>query len=179
MLPSGHAAVGYLLASAFARVRGRRPSARSIGAVVIGAQLPDLVDKPLAWGLGTLPAGRSLGHSLFVLVPVGLAAVALARRCGGGTLVAACWLGTLSHALVDAVPALWGAQSSAFLAYPLLAVAVETGTPSILTLVVDSLTDPWGWVEALAVLSACWAWLRDSRPGLAALARLAEAGRDN
>ena len=60
MWPWGHLALGYLLHSPLARARfGRPPTDRATLLLVIGTQLPDLVDKPLAWWLGVLPAGRS------------------------------------------------------------------------------------------------------------------------
>ena len=85
MWPWDHAAVGYLLLSAATRLGWRRPPTRSAGVVaVVAAVLPDLIDKPLSWGLALLPSGRSLGHSLLfglvLLALVGVVASATARR---------------------------------------------------------------------------------------------------
>jgi hypothetical protein len=71
MWPWGHLALGYLLYSPFARARfGRPPTDRATLLLAFGTQLPDLVDKPLAWRLDVLPAGRTLGHSLLSVVAV-------------------------------------------------------------------------------------------------------------
>jgi hypothetical protein len=70
MWPWEHVVVGYLAYSAVSHaVAGRAPSGRAAIAVAFAALLPDLVDKPLAWGLGVLPSGRSFAHSLVVAVP--------------------------------------------------------------------------------------------------------------
>ena len=64
MWPWGHAAVGYLLLSGSDRLVGQRPTAITTLTVLLASQLPDLVDKPLAWYVVVLPNGRSLAHSL-------------------------------------------------------------------------------------------------------------------
>jgi len=77
MWPWEHLAVAYLLYSARSRwLWGRPPTTRGTLVVAFASQLPDLVDKPLAWLLFVLPGGRTLGHSLFVGLPlVGVAFV--------------------------------------------------------------------------------------------------------
>lgn len=46
-------------------VRERRlPNAKHTVVPLYATQLPDLIDKPLAWSVGILPTGRSLAHSL-------------------------------------------------------------------------------------------------------------------
>ena len=68
MLPWGHAALGYLFYTAYARLRYRHPPVGlSVYALGLGTQFPDLIDKPLAWHFAVLPSGRSLAHSLFTL----------------------------------------------------------------------------------------------------------------
>ena len=65
MWPWGHLAVGYLVYSGLSRWRfGRLPGSVATLAVALGTQLPDLVDKPLAWTVNVLASGRSLAHSL-------------------------------------------------------------------------------------------------------------------
>lgn len=79
MWPWEHLAVGYLVYSLGARILGRDPpSDRAVVALGIGTQLPDLVDKPLSWGLGWFPSGYALAHSAFVAVPLGVLVL-----CGG------------------------------------------------------------------------------------------------
>lgn len=79
MWPWGHAAIGYLLYSLGVRSFGRRPEDGPVFVLLIGTQLPDLVDKPLAWFLGVFPQGYSVGHSVFVALPVGLVVLAVFR----------------------------------------------------------------------------------------------------
>ena len=42
------------------------PSDLPVAAVVIGSQLPDLIDKRLSWGVGVFQTGYALGHSALV-----------------------------------------------------------------------------------------------------------------
>ncbi|MFB6163754.1 MAG: metal-dependent hydrolase [Haloarculaceae archaeon] len=102
MWPWGHAAVGYLLYSPLVRLwRGRTPAASEVLALGIGTQLPDLVDKPLAWVFGVFPQGYSVAHSVFVAVPVGVAVAALAARRDRPALGVALTLGYWSHLVAD------------------------------------------------------------------------------
>jgi len=81
MWPPEHLAFAYLLTSVVLRFTTDRPPGRAEAfVVVLASQLPDLVDKPLAWGLSVLPSGRSLAHSMFTLAPLSLLVVALAVR---------------------------------------------------------------------------------------------------
>jgi len=88
MWPWEHLAVGYLAYSLYCRLRADGPpGGRPVVALAVGSQFPDLVDKPLSWSLGLLASGHSLGHSVFVAVPVAALAVlaggALGRRRAG------------------------------------------------------------------------------------------------
>lgn len=70
--PLGHLAFGYLSIVALARVRDwefQYPHGLTLALLAIGTQLPDIIDKPLAYA-GVLPNGRSLAHSLLILTPV-------------------------------------------------------------------------------------------------------------
>lgn len=74
MWPWGHLAVGYVAFSLFVRARlGRRPSARAALVLAVATQLPDLIDKPLAWQFGMLSNGIGVAHSLLVGVPIAVA----------------------------------------------------------------------------------------------------------
>jgi membrane-bound metal-dependent hydrolase YbcI (DUF457 family) len=123
MWPWGHAAVGYLCYSALRVARADAlPVARApVLAVGVGTQVPDLVDKPLAWELGLLPGGRSLAHSLVILLPL-LAVLWIRAAPENRRLVAAFGVGLLSHPLADALyPILDGEiRALTFLAWPLL-----------------------------------------------------------
>ncbi|ELY60622.1 metal-dependent hydrolase [Natronolimnohabitans innermongolicus] len=83
MWPWEHLAVAYVLYSLLANgVRRRSPSTGETTAVVGGSQLPDLIDKPLAWTLGVTETGYAIGHSIFVAPLVCLAVYAAAVRRG-------------------------------------------------------------------------------------------------
>lgn len=106
MLPWGHLAVGYLCLSLAVRLRYRvSPRGPAAIAVAIGTQLPDLIDKPLAWRFGVIPSGRSLAHSLLFLAVLAAIAWALATRYDR-RLEAGAFVGVyLSHILADMLPA--------------------------------------------------------------------------
>lgn len=70
MYPIGHLALGYLLYVALTRVTDwRLPRGLTLLALALGTQAPDLIDKPLTY-VGVLPNGRSLAHSILIIVPV-------------------------------------------------------------------------------------------------------------
>ncbi|MFB6235803.1 MAG: metal-dependent hydrolase [Halopenitus sp.] len=105
MWPWGHLAVGYLCFVAVTILRrGDRRSVPCLVAVAVGTQLPDLVDKPLAWSMSLLPSGRSLAHSLLLaaLVIVLVSRVATTNDREMVTLPFA--IGYLSHLLSDLGP---------------------------------------------------------------------------
>lgn len=102
MWPWEHAAVGYLLYSGSLRALGREPPTdRGALTVLLATQLPDLVDKPLSWGLGVFPTGYAVGHSAFVAVPTGVALLALGVRSDRLRLSAAFVVGYWSHLMAD------------------------------------------------------------------------------
>lgn len=106
MWPWGHAATGYLLYASYTRFRyNRSPDGPPTLLLLFGTQLPDLIDKPLAWTLPVLPSGRSLGHSLLVLVPLSLLVYVLAIRYRDANWGSAFAIGVLSHTVVDVLPA--------------------------------------------------------------------------
>jgi hypothetical protein len=98
MWPWGHLAVGYFLYSPFARARfGRPPTDRATLWLAVGTQLPDLVDKPLAWRLGVLPAARTLGHSLLTITVVSMLVYAYFERRDRAHVALAFGVGYTSH----------------------------------------------------------------------------------
>ena len=106
-MPWGHAAFAYVLYSLGHRVTTRNPPSGLTAIVALfGSQLPDLVDKPLSWGLHLFPQGYSVAHSVFVAVPVGLFVLAVAarkRRLGVGAAFA---VGYWSHLVGDVLVAM-------------------------------------------------------------------------
>lgn len=177
MWPWDHAAAGYLLLSAATRLGWRRPPTRRAGVVAVSAALlPDLIDKPLSWGLALLPSGRSLGHSVLFALPlvllVGVVAVAAKRHTVGLAFA----LGYLSHLAGDVAYPLVvkGELRLGFLFWPLVAVD-QTGSggglPYLSELVVaflGFLLSPAGLLYVAADLAllggAVAVWLLDSRP---------------
>jgi len=102
MWPWGHLAVGYVAFSAVTRVGlGRRPSDRAVVVLAVATQLPDLIDKPLAWQFGLLSNGIGIAHSLIVGVPVALAVAVALRLRGHPELGVAVAVGYVSHVLGD------------------------------------------------------------------------------
>jgi len=79
----------------------RLPSRALVTVVVVGAQFPDLVDKPLAHSLHVIPSGRVFMHSLPIAVPVVALAVAYAVRTDRLGLGLGYGFGHLSHLIAD------------------------------------------------------------------------------
>jgi len=127
MFPWTHAAFGYalfvLLAGALVALglRGRLSKAELL-AVVFATQLPDLVDKPLAWWFALIPSGRSLAHSLVLAVPLSLAVLAVARHRGHAEVGLAFAVGYASHLVGDVYVAVyyWRVEEFTFLLWPVL-----------------------------------------------------------
>ncbi|WP_115863631.1 metal-dependent hydrolase [Halorussus litoreus] len=98
MWPWEHLAVGYIGYSLVVRLLARRaPGDAAVVALALGTQFPDLVDKPLAWVLGILPSGYSLGHSLFVAAPLSALVITAAWGLRRTEIGAAFAFGYLSH----------------------------------------------------------------------------------
>jgi membrane-bound metal-dependent hydrolase YbcI (DUF457 family) len=167
MWPLGHGSVAYILYALSTRWRSDAdPGQGASILVVLGGLFPDLVDKPFAWYLGVLPTGRSLSHSLLVLVPLVTILYLLARSRGRGELGVAFGIGVLSHPLADALPALWGNGTATYLLWPLLSVEEPESYPTVVGLLRSSLTDPYFLVEFLLLGVAFALWRADGYPGL-------------
>lgn len=139
VLPLGHLAFAYLWYVLYATVSTHRLPARlALVPLVFGSQVPDLIDKPLAY-LEILRYGRSLAHSVFTFTICSLAvwwvtiyfrsrwtAESFPERLRTAT-PAAFALGYASHLLGDTYQFflagdLWAAR---FLVYPLYSVPVS------------------------------------------------------
>jgi hypothetical protein len=133
MWPWEHLAVGYLAYSLFERSRQSRPDTAGTLAVVIGSQLPDLLDKPLGWGTTLLPSGHSMAHSLLFAVPLALVAILLTRRLGIGRAGYGFGISYLLHLPADALyPMILGKDPTfGFLLWPLVPVAETAPVPLI------------------------------------------------
>ena len=176
MWPRDHAAVAYLLVSALHRGRSRHPPGRRVGVVALFAGvLPDLIDKPLSWGVGLLPTGRSLGHSLLVAVPAVLLLLLLGVALHRRREAVAFGVGYLSHLAGDvAYPLLLdGELRLGFLLWPVVPAASDdagAGVSHVAELVADFLAvlaSPSGLlyfgVDALLLGSAAVLWWLDGR----------------
>lgn len=111
MWPWGHAAFGYLLYSFGSRLFGRRPDDHPAIVLLIATQLPDLADKSLSWVFELFPQGYSIGHSVFVAIPLGVAVLALAvwrRRAECGfAFITGYWshlIGDIAFGLIESNP---------------------------------------------------------------------------
>ncbi|XVH33571.1 metal-dependent hydrolase (plasmid) [Haloferacaceae archaeon DSL9] len=175
MLPWEHLAVAYIGCSLWCRVwYGRPPDGPTALMVVLASQLPDLIDKPLAWGTELLDSGRSLGHSLFFGVPATLAV----RFFTGPRLTAAFAIGFFSHSLTDVFhPVLrGGSPEPALLVWPLISggesdtIGFFARTNEIFAEFFEVVTQPEGQLYLLfnVVLlgTAFVLWWRDGFPGL-------------
>ena len=188
MWPWGHLALGYLLYSPFARARfGRPPTDRATLLLAFSTQLPDLVDKPLAWRLDVLPAGRTLGHSLLSVVVVSALVYAYFERRDRGHVALAFAIGYLSHPLVDGLfPLLNGQyQYVAYLLWPLFGFsglpAYELGGLAGTVLIepmeillggaepIDFNVRLRGLLDIAIVVFAGRIWHHDGMPGIGAL----------
>jgi hypothetical protein len=172
MWPWGHLALAYLVYTLYSRRwRGHRPTAAAALVVAVGSQAPDLVDKPLAWTLSVLPTGRSLAHSLLVVVPAValLYSLARARDEGEGPLVVAFGIGVLSHLFGDVFFSLVNLEfrHMGFLLWPAIP-PIEYGVEQSF-LAHFRLVDlsPELYFEFLLVALALVAWRSDGYPGLA------------
>lgn len=169
MWPWGHAALGYLLYAAYTRVRyDRPPDGPAMVLLLFGTQLPDLLDKPLAWTLPVLPSGRSLGHSLLFLVPLVLIA-AVVTRDRDGEWATALAIGALSHTIVDVLPALIRGEfaHTTSLVWPLLPLPPDPEQDrTILGYFLSLEPTPMVAFELVLALGVVVVWWRQGRPGL-------------
>jgi hypothetical protein len=181
MWPWEHLALAYLLYALYTRGRlGRPPGDRDTLALAVGTQFPDLVDKPLGWGLGLLRDGV-FAHSLFVAVPVSLLVAGLAAHRGWAAVGWAFGFGYLSHLPADALYGVVFGQppNVGFLLWPLVGqrTAARTGLLENLTYYLsryqsfllsgDGLL--YLGVEIALLAAATAVWVADGTPGRALL----------
>jgi len=172
--PWGHLAFAYLLHSVYVHLRyWRRPLWPGVVLVAVGSQMPDLIDKPLAWTVNILPNGRSLGHSLLFGTIIVIVAVALLRRYDLEGWPFA--LGYYSHLLGDSIRDLLSGEfhDLAFLLWPFVELESEGGPPvGIIQYLLDAQLEGSVLLElSLAGVVFVW-WLLDGAPGVEPLWRL-------
>lgn len=167
MWPWGHLGAGYLLYSGLCRFSGQRPTELGALALVVGTQMPDLIDKPFAWTLDILPNGRSLSHSLlgaFVLITLVTLVVSRYDRRDVGY---AFGFGYLVHLGTDALyPALSGDwYELGFLGWPFVpAIEYETKQSFLAHFAQFEFGLPV-WFEIALFVGAGLLWYADGRPG--------------
>lgn len=176
MWPWGHLAVGYLALSLSLDQRFQRsPDDLAVVVLVVVTQLPDLIDKTLAWYLLVLPHGRSLAHSALVASVVIAICWRYAAGRGRPELGVAFGVGYASHLAADAFGPLLSREFAdlAFLFWPLLQLPRYTDTPSIggyfTTLVRELSTgsvEPLLAIEFVLVVLASLCWRAHDFPGL-------------
>ena len=176
MWPWEHLAVGYLGYSVFARLSGHPVTDRSVTAVMIGTQFPDLIDKPLWWA-GLLPTGRCLTHSLLIVVPLSLLILQFGSRYDRRQLSTAFVLGYILHLPGDALPLLLEgyAHEVGFLLWPV--TTVTPGAGDAVPRMFDVITSPVMFLltnpsRALLVLGLISVWALDGFPGVSGISRL-------
>lgn len=104
MWPWEHVAVGYLLYSAYVRLRhGSNPTVWPALAVAVGALFPDIVDKPLAWAFAVFPSGVSVAHSVFTVATLSAVVVFLGGRFGHRATATAFSVSYAAHVPADAL----------------------------------------------------------------------------
>jgi len=175
MWPWGHLAVGYLLYTAFVRVRtGYPPGNTAALALLFGTQFPDLVDKPLAWGLGVLPHGRVGAHSLPIAVVVVSLVYAYARHRGRPDLAVAFAVGYLTHPFADAFLALSQGRTEyvTYLLWPLSDLRPYDTDGIVLASLGPFELTLYGVAQLGLALVAYGVWVADGSPGLDTLYRL-------
>ncbi|MBX0286453.1 metal-dependent hydrolase [Haloarcula salinisoli] len=107
MRPPEHLAFALIPLIGYTLVRYRRPpTGYAMLYVVLATQLPDLIDKPLAWTFGIIPSGRMLAHSIVLSGPLLCLGYLLALRRGRGRPAAVFSLAYLSHLVGDFYPIL-------------------------------------------------------------------------
>ena len=132
--------------------------------LLLGTQLPDLIDEPPAWWIGVLSSSRSFGHSMLVVIPlVVFVYFRLESDRSIGSVGFAVGYG--SHFLSDAIPSLVGSSDRVtFLIWPILAPPQYHFQPALWppTVYVNPVTLTLGL--AVGVL-----WIVDGMLGLAYL----------
>jgi hypothetical protein len=110
--PLQHFVIAALPVTAYSLVRYRRlPTGYTLLILLVATQLPDIIDKPLAWTFAVLPSGRMLAHSIVISGPflstVCLVGIFLQRFEPAGLFA----LAYLSHLAGDFYSILWLGRS--------------------------------------------------------------------
>lgn len=172
MWPWEHLALGYLAVSIAWRIDGRPVDGWVAASVAFGTQLPDIVDKFLAWYLAVLPSARSLMHSVLVAVPVSVFVLALAVHRDRSAAGLAFVVGYTSHLFGDALPKILNGhyQDIHFLLWPAIPNTLNDDPASVLNSFREILSDPMtyatsGSYRTAILVSVVLLWASDGFPG--------------
>ena len=191
MWPWEHLAFGYVLYSLYCHLRYRRsPRAGAVIAVGLGTQLPDLIDKTLAWGFHVLPSGHSLAHSLLFALPLIAVVGVLAWRADASPVGVAFGVSYLSHLFGDVLYPLLsdGRAVVSFLIWPFGAVPTYDPERSFIEIVGYYFTryvhdvmsgelTTYFVLQLAFMLAVFLLWLYDGAPVLAELGAAARRDR--
>lgn len=173
-----HFAFGYVAVSLTWKVGRRQMDATVVVAIVVGTQFPDIVDKPLAWYLGVLPAGRSLTHSVFTATAISCLVIAIAIYQGHFHSGLAFVVAYATHLLGDALPGLSTGdyQALTFLFWPILSLPKYEGATPVIGALSEILASPWAYLLASPLRMATVAavailWILDGFPGAVEVGR--------
>jgi membrane-bound metal-dependent hydrolase YbcI (DUF457 family) len=171
-----HAAVAYLLYRLILRLAGAgRLNGGAVLALISGALLPDIIDKPLSFIFSSLPS-RSLSHSIFTTVLVVVIAVYIARRLNRWEIGAAYTIGYLSHLGADLVDYFFiPGETLLFVFWPLVTDYHHIDTVhELLSLLSPT---PYVLVQSMVTILGIGLWINDGKPGYARTAKLNPSGR--
>lgn len=174
MQPVVHPVVGYCCYAVYARLRrGDPPASAPTVAAVIGATVPDLLDRPLSLA-GITPVGRTIGHSLLFGVPLVAVVWAVGRQRNRNRLGVAFAIGYGSHLAAD-VP--WHVLAGrydelGFLGWPITRMPDYTGTKPLGTVPGLGLEATTLWLEAVILVAGIGLWWIYDRPGIETIRRV-------
>ncbi|QLH76864.1 metal-dependent hydrolase [Halosimplex rubrum] len=180
MWPWGHLAVAYLSYVAIVRLRGHRQRLWPLVAVAVGSQLPDLVDKPLAWTFAVLPSGRTLMHSFFAALVMVTVTYWVSRRIQRQEVTVGLGVGMVSHSLVDLGPGVvfgllqgqWDQlQWTTYLLWPLLAAPPYPNDSSFMEHLTTFTLNSYLIFQFGLLVVAVVVWLRSDTLGLKTIRR--------
>lgn len=190
MWPWAHLAVGYVAYSAFVRGGpGGRPSGLGVLVLAVATQLPDVIDKPLAWQFGLLSNGIGAGHSFLVGVPIALALGSWVWVKGRPELGGALAVGYVSHifgdllftALFSTPPYLpsfaWPLYATSAPATPGFGPRVWELLRSSRALLGSTMGRTYFVLEALLLAATVALWIADGTPGLGPVRALVRGRR--
>lgn len=159
-----HAAVAYLLYRVFLN---QNSSSQLTGKEVLtlagGALLPDLVDKPLAFVIPSLPS-RSVAHSVFITFVLLVVVGTLANRASQRDIGIAFAFGYLSHLSADLVDSVFIPEETLlFLFWPVITEYHHIDTINDLLALLS--LSPYVLGQYLVTVIALLVWVRDGKPG--------------